>query len=346
MNNKEISEAIEKIMKELPQRSREVLEQRFGLKKGQKRKTLEAIGNGYGITRERIRQIENAAKKLILDSEALLANTHKSVDELKKAIDEFGGVVPEKVLLNNFSEDEDVQDHLHFILNLAEPFKDAKLPELHDKVWYTDENSFEAFIKSLDKLYKDLDTDELLTESEILERFAEKLKQHSNNKNLLKNETIKHLISISKKIGSNGIQQWGRTDSRNISAKGVKDYAFLILNELGKPLHFREITEVISDRFKKKVNVATVHNELIKDPRFILIGRGKYGLKSWDRWSGGTVKEVITEILKKNKKAMSKEDIIEEVLKRKDVRKQTIIINLSNKAFRRTKDGRYTLNKK
>jgi hypothetical protein len=59
----------------------------------------------------------------------------------------------------------------------------------------------------LNKLYKDLDTDELLTESEILERFGKKLEQHTDNKNLLKNETLKNLIAISKKIGSNGIQQ-------------------------------------------------------------------------------------------------------------------------------------------
>jgi DNA-directed RNA polymerase delta subunit len=60
----------------------------------------------------------------------------------------------------------------------------------------------------------------------------------------------------------------------------VKDFAFLILNELGKPLHFRELTEVIADRFEKDVNVATVHNELIKDERFILVGRGLYALRS------------------------------------------------------------------
>ena len=134
MNDKNIAEAVEKIMSELPTRSREVLEQRFGLKKGQKRNTLESIGQGYGITRERIRQIENAAKKLITDTDALLAHTNKSVRELEKAIDGFGGVVPEKVLLNHFSENQDVQDHLHFLLQISEPFTDIKLPELHDKI--------------------------------------------------------------------------------------------------------------------------------------------------------------------------------------------------------------------
>lgn len=343
MNEKKVSGVIEKIMSGLPVRSREVLEKRFGLEKGKKRNTLESIGRGYGITRERIRQIENAAKKLILDTEVLLAHTHDSVIELEKTIKNFGGIVPEKVLLEHLASNTDMQDHLHFMLQLSEPFTSAKLPDMHDRVWYTDNDSFEAFTKSLNKLYKDLDTDELLTESEILERFSKKLEQHTDNKNLLKNETLKNLIAISKKIGSNGIQQWGRTDSRNISAKGVKDFAFLILNELGKPLHFRELTEVIADRFEKDVNVATVHNELIKDERFILVGRGLYALRSWPNWSGGTVQEVIIEILKKNKKAMTKEEITEAVLEKKDVRKQTIVINLSNKVFKRTKDSKYKI---
>jgi hypothetical protein len=52
---------------------------------------------------------------------------------------------------------------------------------------------------------------------------------------------------------------------------------------------------------------------------------------------------VIIETLKKAKKALTKEEIIEAVLARKNVRRQTVIINLSNKAFKRTKDGKYKL---
>lgn len=207
MDEKYIAGAIEKIMSDLPVRSREVLEKRFGLKKGQGRNTLESIGGDYGITRERIRQIENAAKKLILETSSLVEHTKASVRELEKAIEGFGGVVSEQDLLNHFTDNSDTQDHLHFILNLSPPFADAKLPELHDKVWYTDADSFEAFTKSLDKLYKDIDTDELLTESEILDRFSLKLEQHTNNKNLLKNDTVRRLIRLSKKIGSNGLDQ-------------------------------------------------------------------------------------------------------------------------------------------
>ena len=46
----------ENLLKDLPQRTSDVIEKRFGLKTG-KEQTLEAIGQGYGITRERVRQI-------------------------------------------------------------------------------------------------------------------------------------------------------------------------------------------------------------------------------------------------------------------------------------------------
>jgi RNA polymerase primary sigma factor len=41
----------------LTSRERKIMELRFGLKDGRLR-TLEEVGNGFGLTRERIRQIE------------------------------------------------------------------------------------------------------------------------------------------------------------------------------------------------------------------------------------------------------------------------------------------------
>ncbi|PID83312.1 hypothetical protein CSB11_02110 [Candidatus Campbellbacteria bacterium] len=345
MKIENVSKITEKILENLPERSKEVLEKRFGLIEGKPRQTLDSIGQSYGITRERIRQIENSAKKLILETEKLTSHTQQAVDELKKTIDSYGGIIGEKELLEKFTTNQDVQDHIHFILNLSEPFFEVKKQEYKDKVWYTQKESFEAFEKSLKKLYQDLSTDEVLTEKEILDRFSEKLSHYTDNKKILKIDTVKRLIGLSKKIGSNELGQWGDTKSRNISTKGVKDCAYLILNEEGHPMHFTEITNEIAERFHRNVNTATVHNELIKDKRFILIGRGKYGLTEWNKYSGGTVAEVIADILKKSKKALTKEEIVKKVLEKKEVRKQTILINLSNKKFKKTKDGRYTLNK-
>ena len=53
-------ECINDALSILTEREKEVISMRFGLN-GETPKTLEAIGNAYGVTRERIRQIENSA---------------------------------------------------------------------------------------------------------------------------------------------------------------------------------------------------------------------------------------------------------------------------------------------
>ena len=51
------------LLSDLPDRSRKVLVDRFGLNSKGETRTLDAIGKEYGITRERIRQIENHTLK-------------------------------------------------------------------------------------------------------------------------------------------------------------------------------------------------------------------------------------------------------------------------------------------
>jgi RNA polymerase primary sigma factor len=55
-------ENVRKALDVLPEREREVLEMRFGLK-GHEARTLEEVGRAFGVTRERIRQIENMTLK-------------------------------------------------------------------------------------------------------------------------------------------------------------------------------------------------------------------------------------------------------------------------------------------
>ena len=344
IETKQLAETITKMLENLPERYRDILIQRYGLNRGEKRRTLESIGQDYSITRERVRQIENAARASILESRELLVEVKKIIAELKRIINLNGGVIPEKDILGQFTDNVDEQDYLHFLLHLGDPFSLGTHKHLKDRVWYTKEENFNAFKNSLNDLYKDLNTDEILTEKEIVNRFAEKIKKYSNDKRLLKLSSVKKLINISKQIDSNNLGQWGLAESREITLKGAKDYAFLILKETQKPLHFTEIAKKTKELFGKDINVATVHNELIKDDRFILVGRGKYGLASWKQFSGGTVADVIVEVLKESKKPLSKEEIIERVLDRKDVRKQTILINLSKKKlFAKSKDKKYTL---
>ena len=155
-------------------------------------------------------------------------------------------------------------------------------------------------------------------------------------------ETAHRYLKISKTVAQNKLGEWGRTSSPNVKTRGVKDYAYLVMRASGSPMHFREVAEAIFKTFAKKTHTATTHNELIKDERFVLVGRGVYALKEWG-YKSGVVREVITDILKKEG-PMDKEDIVEKVLKERYLKKNTILVNLMNpKNFRKLADGRYTV---
>jgi hypothetical protein len=155
-------------------------------------------------------------------------------------------------------------------------------------------------------------------------------------------EVLKRWLRISKKIDKNPLGEWGVSHSPNIRAKGIRDYAFLAMRRHGSPIHFKDIAKIITDLFDKKAHPATTHNELIKDPRFVLVGRGLYALSEWGYLSG-VVKDFIVKVLHKNG-PMTKDQIIDKVMKERYVKENTILVNLHNsKYFKKAKDGKYSL---
>jgi len=155
-------------------------------------------------------------------------------------------------------------------------------------------------------------------------------------------EVVKRWLRLSKAIGKNALGDWGVSNSSNVKTKGMRDYAFLVIRKHGSPIHFREVAKQITTMFNKKAHVATTHNELIKDPRFVLVGRGLYALAEWG-YAPGIVRDVIAQVIEKNG-PLTKEEIVDKVLKERYVKENTIIVNLQNpKYFRRDKDGKYAV---
>ena len=127
--------------------------------------------------------------------------------------------------------------------------------------------------------------------------------------------TTRALASISKQLATlNG--QWGLIKWPTVNPKNIRDKIYVILKENGKPMHFNEIAaDIKKSEFKRKdVTTQAIHNELIKDKRFVLIGRGIYALKEWG-YEKGTVADIITDVLKKAEKPLHRDDIIKQVLK-------------------------------
>jgi len=157
-------------------------------------------------------------------------------------------------------------------------------------------------------------------------------------------------VHISKLIASNPYGEYGLTSWPEISPRGIRDKAYTALAKTGRPLHFREVASAIDragwdkNRRKAKAHPQTVHNELIKDGRFVLVGRGIYALAEWG-YQPGTVKEILVSVFKSHGRgALGGEDIIRIVSQKRLVKPQTILLNLQDRSvFKRTEEGKYAL---
>ncbi len=323
----------------LPERARDVLEKRYGLGKDGETYTLESIGQSYGITRERVRQIENYGIQSIQKSEAY-KKQYELFIEMQKLIDQLGGgVIAEHVFLDELTNDPVTRNHLYFLLVVGDPFYKSKENPHYAHRWYTERKIADKVEGALKNVHKSLNRDELVSENEIINRFRTELAEIAADHN---EEVLKRWLQMSKQIGSNPLGDWGHADSPNIRIKGIRDYAYLAVKRHGSPMHFREVAEAINELFGHEAHIATTHNELIKDTRFVLVGRGLYALTEWG-YTAGVVKDVLRQILE-TEGPLSKEEIIDKVRKERYVKDNTILVNLQDPTFfKKLANGTYTL---
>jgi len=327
-----------KLLKGLKDRDRYVLESRFGLSEV-KKKTLESIGQEYDITRERVRQIQDAALKAIRKSDSY-DEAKEIFSEIESTIHAMGSIVQEDHYLDTMNEDELVQNHIHFHLVVGDSFKKHKEDKKFNSRWTVDGKLSEKVHSALEKLHNHVTEEELLSEEQMVLKFLDRLDGVEDG--YVDDEIAQQFLKLSKLVDKNPLGDWGLSSSQNISVRGIRDYAYLIMKKNGSPMHFREVAGLITDTFDKKAHPATTHNELIKDDRFVLVGRGMYGLKEWG-YRSGVVKDVIRDLIFE-RGPLSKEEIIEAVLKERYLKENTILVNLSNKDyFNRDEEGRYIL---
>ena len=335
---KELDNFINNLLLNLEKRQREILTERFGFKDGGK-KTLQAIGDGFGITRERVRQIEKQGLEKL---RTLLAKepAMQLTDPLKKYLVSAGGLRRDDFFINdlkhltakeNWPKLFDFKLRFLFIVS-GEP----KFFEANDKFydfWYFDEGiKNKAFqkVKEFFDFCQKSGQEKIIDKKIHLARFRDLA-------------TINYL-SLSKNFDINAFGDFGLSFWSEIHPKVISDKAYLVLKKVVQPLHFRELTQRINDlKFDcKKAFPQTVHNELIRDERFILVGRGIYGLRE-QGYEPGTAREVLVRILKKHG-PLEAQKIIQLVQSERFLRENTILLNLQNKRyFQRLPDNRYTL---
>lgn len=332
-------QVVKRLLGALSDRAKDVVTSRYGLGKTPERMTLEAIGRAYNITRERVRQIENYSFASIRKS-PLYDKESETFAELEKAIKELGSVLSEDELLEHFSSDPSTQNHIHFLLVLGDAFKKRKEDEHFQHRWNIDEDVTTKVEDALKKLFESLDDDALIPESEMISTFLDNLKDVAEE---YRNEEIaRRWLRLSKRIGRNPLGEWGVAASNNVRAKGMRDFAYLAIRRHGSPMHFTEVAKAIRELFDRRAHIATCHNELIKDSRFVLVGRGLYALSEWG-YNAGVVKDVIKDIIAQNG-PLTREEIVDKVLKERYVKENTISVNLQNpKFFKKSKDGKYSI---
>jgi len=323
------------LIKDLPQRTKNIIEKRFGLR-GNERKTLEAIGEVYGLTRERIRQIEEAG---FLKLRPKIKENQKVFDYFTDQIRNFGDLKKEDILLK-FLGGSRFQNQAFFLLTIGENFERFLQTKDFHTLWTINRDSLNFAKNLLDFLSEKFEkTKQPLTFEEILKEINSSFKKSLNTK------VLTSYFEISKKIQKGPEDKFGLRNWPEINPRGVRDMAYLIFQKEGRPLHFTEVTKLINfSKFekvlKRKALYQTVHNELIKDPQFVLVGRGIYALREWG-YQPGVVKDIISMVLKEEGHPLSKEEIIEKVLKQRIVKANTILMNL--RYFPKTSEGKYRI---
>ena len=163
---------VKRLLAEVPERAREVLVFRFGLGSSAERETLEAIGERWGITRERVRQIEAAGIDAIRTSKAF-DDSVAAFDELCGFVRNMGSIVHEDDLLGALAADEKSRNRIRFLLVVGSSFIRERETEHFYARWHVDPGTAEMVHEALTRLYSTLSDDEVLEESEMIERFLE-----------------------------------------------------------------------------------------------------------------------------------------------------------------------------
>lgn len=350
IDSEKIFQTSDFLLESLKEKPRQVLIRRFGLESN-KPWVLDRIGKKLGITRERVRQIEvDSFRRLrALKKDA---SYNEIVDKALLVIDSMGGFCERRLLKEVLKKEITLpeRNRLMIILNSSDRIRYKKGTLRMEGFWSRKESSGELTkkvpqahnflvkeIKNINQPHFLRDLEEVTKKSAWRDFFSQEVGQ----------KKLEMLLRMSKLVDMNILGEWGLKKWKTISQKSSKERAYLVLKKESKPVHFRDIACLINDYWPEKTTLPqTVHNELIKDSRFILIGRGIYGLTGWG-YSSGTVKEIILELFKKKGEPLKRDEIVSYVLEKKKVKKTTVTVTLADKnTFRRTSESEFYLVKR
>jgi len=318
------------------EREREIITRRFGLY--DRRETLEQIGELLGITRERVRQLEKAILiRLKIAAEEGKTDTVAGLEKIFiRTLSEMGRAARIATLadaLYGKTTNQQERSHVAFIATLAPHLTVIDENDHYHQATavaeYGDEKNLKGRVDQIVAAIKEA------KEPQTIDQLFDKLSYEHPDQ-------VAALASISKQL-AHLRDSWGLAKWPTVNPKNIRDKIYVILAENKKPMHFSDIAKSIkgSDFKRKDVTTQAIHNELIKDKRFVLIGRGIYALDNWG-YSKGTVSDIIADVLKKAQEPLHRDEIVKRVLKSRQVKETTILLNLQSKPqFKRVAKATY-----
>lgn len=323
-------EAINECPKIKKEREREVLYARFGILEDPK--TLQAIGDKYKITRERIRQIVNNALKKV-STNCVSENAKKAILRIENTVKENGGYASFEYLANNLTDNEKGQENsLKFMASLSKNLEYLKTSNDFREGW-----RIRSLKQSTIKNVSDKAIDVLKEKEKVMS--SDNIAKVINSKESIVNASL----AASNKTMKSDNDKWGLVSWPHVNPRSIRDKSRYVMERHEKPIHYEELANKISDIGNKEVAKQSVHNELIKNSDFILVGRGIYALSDWG-YEPGIVEEVIITVLIDANEPLHKDIIIERVLEKRIVKPSTIVLNLQKPKFKKVGKAIYTLN--
>ncbi len=339
-------EIIEKTFNDLEDREFDILCHRFGLKRD-KKKTLKEAGELFGITRERIRQIEE--KALRKTNSDLLMGIIAMLDEILI----YSGGMASLAQLKEKNSKQYWQDYrtVGFIDLLIEtehlPVYGGGQYIIHSIL---DGDYVEEFIDYILGYIESQGRPVSFSKfkNHALEKMSDAFKEDLARLDITPEAFLESILEVKKNIGTDPMGKIGLSKWPEVNPETHIEWAIVALHSIDQPAHWKEIlrkVEAISgERFKEK----TFYNIFSPNDEFLLFdsGNGVYGLDEWkDRFDEKTNQTIaeLAYLTVKEKGPLPLDEIHNYILEEKDCSRNSVLIYLEGDPRLTKKEERYHL---
>jgi Bacterial RNA polymerase, alpha chain C terminal domain/Sigma-70, region 4 len=314
-----VMEVIESTIERLGTRHAAILTRRMGLSHGQSRKTLDAIGREFQLTRERVRQIVERGLKLVLRNvKTQCPNVYPSVRKFIRAqgvvsIDGVASAIPDLGTSVQFDSRACVR-----LLLFADQDESHPL-NLSGNVWSSKEINPE-FNKKVLRTALEILKGIPMTTAHLSVEVAKALRQFDD----LQIRSIEALLLNS----PNKLRLESTADgavlcpSHQNNSDRRRSFIYAYIKEQGVPVQIPEIfsalqdsePELIPDSPSRRSAISAIVNGLERDDRFAWAGSSTWGLREWGYVSvGRSVAAAALEILRASSVPLSTSQIRKEL---------------------------------